>query len=126
MRMSGTQYSFSARIYKVGINPCVDVPVDIGKALGRRGYVPVRGTVNGSQIGATLIPTGNGGYRFYINTEMCRQASVKVEDEVHISLEVDREPRVPLVPAPLAKAIDNNPTAKNNLENKDERKIESI
>lgn len=46
--------TFSAKIYKTGINPCVDVPKLVSKALGEKGYIPVKGK----------------SYRFYINGQM--------------------------------------------------------
>jgi hypothetical protein len=47
---------FSAKVYKLGINPCVDVPQRVSQAFDQRGYVPVTGTLNGHVIRATLAP----------------------------------------------------------------------
>jgi hypothetical protein len=110
--MSSERFSFSARIYKVGINPCVDVPPSVTRALGRRGYIPVRGTVNGSQMRSTFVPKGGGSHRLYLNMDIRRRAGADVGDEVSISLEVDTEPRVIPVPEPFAKALEGHPEAK--------------
>lgn len=40
-------FSFKAKIYKVGINPCVDVPNNITRKINKKGYIPVKGTING-------------------------------------------------------------------------------
>jgi hypothetical protein len=77
---------FSAQIYKLGINPCVDVPKNISQAFGKRGYIPVRGTLNGHSIRATLVPKGDGQHRLFINTEMWKQASVDVGDQVQLAI----------------------------------------
>lgn len=38
------KFSFTATIYKVGINPCVDVPLRITtKMTATKGYIPVKG-----------------------------------------------------------------------------------
>jgi len=60
------RHIFTARIYKQGINPCVDVPPEVSTALGERGPIPVQGRLNGYPIRATLMPKGEGLYRLYI------------------------------------------------------------
>lgn len=52
--------SFTARVYKVGINPCVDAPPETGKVFQRRGFIPIAGLVNGEAYRATLVPRGGG------------------------------------------------------------------
>jgi hypothetical protein len=60
--------SFTARIYKVGINPCVDAPSEAGKIFQRRGFIPVAGSVNRESYRATLVPQG-GACIVFISTE---------------------------------------------------------
>lgn len=104
---------FSAEIYKVGINPCVDVPERVSTAFGKRGYVPVEGKLNAHQIRATLVPKGSGRHRLYINGEMCRAADVATGDEVNLVLWRDTKSREIPVPEDLAEALR---TAKGALE----------
>jgi len=40
------EYRFSAKIYKLGINPCVDLPKKISVTIGKRGYIPIVGRIN--------------------------------------------------------------------------------
>ncbi len=94
--------TFSAVIQKVGINPCVDVPEQVSKAFTRRGYVPVKGQLNGHPIRATLVPVGGGRHRLYINTEMRKAAGVGVGDLVFLKLALDPESRDLTVPPELA------------------------
>ncbi len=54
---------FTATVYTLGINPCVDVPPRVSAAFGKRGYVPVAGTLNDQPIRATLAPKGGGRHR---------------------------------------------------------------
>ncbi|NIS81617.1 MAG: DUF1905 domain-containing protein, partial [Anaerolineales bacterium] len=67
---------FFAQIYKLGINPCVDVPTRVSEAFGVRGNVPVVGTLNDVEIRSTLVPIGGGRHRLYINTDMRKRANV--------------------------------------------------
>ena len=103
---------FSVLVYKLGINPCVDVPEEVSKTFGIRGFVPVKGTLNGHRLQANLVPMGGGRHRLYLNGEMRVRAGVSVGDRVDIVLEVDREPRQAPVPARLAEALAENPAAK--------------
>jgi hypothetical protein len=84
---------FSATITKVGINPCVEIPQEASEAFGRRGNIPVSGTLNGLPISSTLVPVGVG-------------------DTVTVSLDIDPEPREIPVPKELQKALEGNPEAK--------------
>ncbi len=109
--------SFSAAIFKIGINPCVDVPVEISKAFGIRGNVPVRGTINGYFFRSTLVPVGEGRHRLYVNTEMRLGSKTDVGDTVDFTIEHDPEPRIPEMPKELLEAL---------LENQLEQEFESL
>jgi hypothetical protein len=67
---------FSAKISKVVINPCVDVPESVSVFFGKRGNVPVVGTLNGYPIRTTLVPVGRGRHRLYINGEMRKKLAL--------------------------------------------------
>ncbi|MBI4303788.1 MAG: DUF1905 domain-containing protein [Chloroflexi bacterium] len=107
-----TEFRFSAIIYKVSINPCVDVPEEVSKALNRQGPIPVKGTLNGFQIKATLVPMGGGRHRLYINGDMRKMAKVGVGDEVQLQLLADTEPRLMPVPERLMQELERNKEAK--------------
>jgi len=101
----------AARIHKEGINPCVDIPLRISNIFGKRGYVPMRGTLNGRPIRATLVPMGQGRHRLFINGEMRKAARVDVGDSVELVLEIDPEPRTVSMPEAFRKALEENPKA---------------
>jgi len=80
--------TFKAVIYKVGINPCVDVPEKISsKLLARRGYIPILGKINGHHFEQHLVPVKAGPYRLYVNIPMLKGAEVKVGDTAKFELE---------------------------------------
>jgi hypothetical protein len=103
---------FTASVYLLGINPCVDVPPRVSEAFGKRGYVPVEGTLNGKPIRATLVPMGGGRHRLYLNGDMRRRAQVEVGDEVRIVLQVDARPREVAMRPELAAVLKQNPAAR--------------
>jgi len=78
---------FTATIFKVGINPCVDVPAGVSTALGKKGYIPVRVQLNGYSFRAGLVSLGQGRHRLYINGVMRKQASVDLGDQINVTLD---------------------------------------
>jgi hypothetical protein len=105
-------HEFSAKIYKVGINPAVDLPEDVSRCLKKTGYIPVTGTLNGFPIRATLVPVGNGRHRLYINAEMRKKANVTVGNLIHLALALDTKPRDAPMPQAFAAALESNEKAK--------------
>lgn len=115
--MGDMSQRFSAIIFKVGINPCVDVPARVSAALGKRGYIPVQGTLNGHAFRAGLVPLGKGRHRLYVNGQMRKAVGVNVGDKIRVVLDYDAKPRTMPVPEPLTQALKANPTAKKAWEN---------
>ena len=109
-------HEFSAKVYKLGINPCVDVPQRVSQAFAQRGYIAVKGTLNGAAIRATLVPKGNGRHRLYLNTAMRQRANVDVGDRVTIAITLDTAPRIVPVPDALAEALRKNRKAQSAFE----------
>ena len=103
---------FSAIIYKLGINPCVDVPPRVSEAFGKRGYVPVSGTLNSEPISATLVPKGEGRHRLFINGDMRQRAAVDVGNRVKLSLRLDAQPRIVAMPPEFARILQSNRAAR--------------
>jgi hypothetical protein len=101
-------FSFKARIYKAGINPVVKVPLFITKQLeATKGYIPVKGTINGFFFQQTLCPVKNDKYRLYVNAPMLKGASVKNGQTALFVIEQDsleRNKNIPM-PAALKKAL---------------------
>ena len=88
------KFSFHAKIYKVGINPCVRVPSDVtSKMVPSKGYIPIKGEIAGQKFQQTLVPVKNAEYRLYVNGNMLTTANAKVGDTVKFTIEQDVAPR---------------------------------
>lgn len=108
--------SFSSKIFKLGINPCVDVPKDVldelfNRGARTRGPIPVRGTLNGKKFKQTVVKY-QGKWLLYLNTQMREDAEIGVGEDAKVVLELDPEPRIiPMYPK-LARALSKNKEAK--------------
>lgn len=108
--------SFSARIFKIDINPVVDVPEDVLNELLRRagktkGPIPVKGKLNGKPFIQTVVKY-RGAWRLYLNTPMRKAAGVDDGDMANVELDFDSKPRTILMHPELAKALAENKRAK--------------
>jgi hypothetical protein len=82
------KHKFSAKIYKVGINPCVKVPYEITEKMKpEKGYIPVRGKIQKHDFTQTLVPVKNANYRLYVNGPMLEGGKVKVGDVADFVIE---------------------------------------
>jgi len=104
--------NFTAKIIRLGINPCVVVPENVLKELFRqsgktKGPIPVRGKLNGTEFIQTLVKY-KGAWRLYLNTPMRRNAGIDVGDTARVKIEVDKVPRI----------IGMHPKLKNQLQKK--------
>jgi len=82
------KFAFRAKIYKVGINLCVDVPRRItDQMMPVRGYVPVKGQIRGHSFEQTLVPVKNKPYRLYVNGLMLKGSGAALGDTVQFSIE---------------------------------------
>jgi hypothetical protein len=107
---------FTAVIFKVGINPCVDIPQKVSRAFNKRGYVPVKGMINGKRLIANLVPIGNNRHRLFINGDMRNRAKVDVHDRIELILEVDSRPRIEPMTKGLSLVLSRNKSAMSNWE----------
>jgi Bacteriocin-protection, YdeI or OmpD-Associated/Domain of unknown function (DUF1905) len=103
--------SFTARIYKVGINPCVDAPAEAEKIFQRCGFVPVVGSINGESYRATLVPRGGGRHRLYLNGEIRKATRTDVDSMVRVQLKLDKTSRAIRPPSDFASALRAQPLA---------------
>lgn len=88
-------HTFSATLYKTGINAAADVPQDItGKLKPDKGYIKIRGTINGFDFETTLVPVKNGPYRLFVNIPMLKGAKAALGDTV--TFVIKQVPRLPV------------------------------
>lgn len=93
---------FSSKIYKIGINPVVDPPENVLRAIFEqaekdKGPIPVRGRLNGADFIQTLVKY-HGVWRLYINGPMLKDSSLGVGDMAKVKIEFDSRSReVPML-----------------------------
>lgn len=107
---------FTAKIYKLGINPAVDPPEEVLSALfesagKEKGPIPVRGKIDGAEFTQTLVKF-QGGWRLYVNGEMMKASGTKVGDEIAVEIEFDPRPRDVPMPVRLRDALKFDKKAK--------------
>jgi hypothetical protein len=87
-------------INAAGIKP----PFDVVEVFGRKGRVPVKGTINGFAFRSSLMNMGDG-HMMAVNAEMRAGAKCAAGDTVAVVMELDEEKRTVEVPAYLKKVI---------------------
>jgi hypothetical protein len=108
-----TQHKFKtklighAEINAAGIKP----PFDVVEVFGRKGRVPVKGTINGFPFRSSLMNMGDG-HMMAVNAEMRAGAKCKAGDAVAVVMELDEEKRTVEVPAYLKTVITRDARAK--------------
>ena len=105
-------YSFSAKIYIIGINPYVLLPAailkDIFNEAGKNtGAIPVQGTINNHPFIQHLVKYSSK-WRLYLNMPMRKGAGSDVGDIVAINISFDEAPRETPMPEKLAAALAKN------------------
>jgi len=104
--------TFSSRIFKIDINPVVNIPQRVLKELFKqagktRGPIPVKGKLNGKRFTQTLVKF-RGAWRLYLNTPMRKAAGIDEGDMARVEIDVDSKPRLtpmhPRLKAALAKS----------------------
>lgn len=108
--------SFSQKIFKIGINPCVVPPEPVLRALFKqsgkdKGPIPVRGRLNGTNYTQTLVKY-QGKWRLYINIPMLRASGLKNGDVANVQIEFDSSDRSVPMHSALARVLKNERHAK--------------
>jgi len=86
------KHQFKALIYKNGINFCVDVPAEITALLAAvKGYIRIKGTVNGFAFTKFLVPVKNGPYRLFVNMITLKGAKTNAGEVAEFVIEQDEE-----------------------------------
>src|SRR5256885_6463035 len=107
-------YTFAARIQKIWILRCVDLPRDISKSLRSVAgedakHIPVHGWIEGLPITSTLMPAGEGRYRLHVHSRVWRKLRIDAGATVEVTLLIDTEPRDPALPPELAAGLAETP-----------------
>jgi hypothetical protein len=107
--------SFSAKIFKIGVNPYVLLPAAVLKAIFKqankdKGPIPVRGELNGYLFSQTLVKF-SGKWRLYLNTPMRKGAGIDVGDKAEVKIEFDPRVREISMHPKLKVALEKNKKA---------------
>ncbi len=94
-------YSFSANIYKEGMNYLVEVPVEFSVQLKKSGNIPVRGYANGVNFKGTCVPRKGNHLALFLNSEIRNKIHKTEHDEVNLQIEYDPESRDLPIPEDL-------------------------
>ena len=110
-------YVFVAKIQKIWIMRCIDVPRDIGKAVrkeagGNPKHIPVHGWIDGLAFENTLVPRGGGNFRFHLNSKIWRKLQIDAGAAVEVTMSLDqRTTRSRSIPPDLAAELAGTPRA---------------
>ena len=108
--------SFKSKIFIIGVNPYVLLPVSVLKHLfeqaGKyKGAIAVKGKLNGKSFIQNLVKY-SGKWRLYLNGPMRQAAGIDVGDMANVEIDFDPRPReVPMHPK-LKKGLQQNSRAK--------------
>jgi hypothetical protein len=105
-------HQFKAVFFRVGASgSAVEVPRTVSEALGKRGQVRVRGTLNGVEFKSNLMPMGDGSHCLGVHKATQVAAGIDFGDDVSVQMEEDTAPRAVDIPADLARALKAEPQA---------------
>ena len=107
---------FTAKIYKIGINPYVLVPSAILKEIFReanknKSPISIHITIEGHHFIQTLVKY-SGKWRLYLNTPMRKVAGKDVGDIITLDIFYDAEERMTPIHPMLESALNKNKKAK--------------
>ena len=105
------EYEFSAKIYKIGINWCVDVPDEIRNCLIiKKGKSDIKGNINGFAFTKTLMPVKNSEHRLFVNKAMMTGGQTALGRVAIFRIEQDynKEIKEYLMPNLLTECLINN------------------
>jgi hypothetical protein len=89
----------------------ISIDFDVEKAFGKRGRVPVRGTLNGAPFRGSLFPMG-GCHFMVVNRHLRAAAGVSGGETVPVVMERDTEPRTIEPPADFGRALKGSEEAR--------------
>jgi Bacteriocin-protection, YdeI or OmpD-Associated/Domain of unknown function (DUF1905) len=89
----------------------ISIDFDVEEAFGKRGRIPVRGTLNGAPFRGSLFPMG-GCHFMVVNRFLREAAGVTGGETVPVVMERDDEPRTIEPPADFTRALKGNKEAR--------------
>lgn len=97
------KHSFKAKIHSVGINWCVDVPRRITRQLtAEKGYIKIKGEINGFSFTKTLIPVKKSPYRLFVNQAMMKGGATALGKMATFKIEQNPDKKIKRYTRPKA------------------------
>jgi Bacteriocin-protection, YdeI or OmpD-Associated/Domain of unknown function (DUF1905) len=110
------KFEFRAKIYKTGINWCVDVPTKITILMtAEKGRINIKGQINGFNFTKTLMPVKNAPHRLFVNQLMIKGGRTALSETATFKIEQNTEKIIKEYPIPklLIEQLDKQQQAKN-------------
>ncbi|MDQ8053538.1 MAG: DUF1905 domain-containing protein [Pedobacter sp.] len=102
------KHQFKAKIYSIGINWAVDVPTQVTEELVReKGYIRIKGQINGFEFIQTLVPVKNKPYRLFVNLIMMKGGKTEVGKTASFTIAQNNTPidKIYNIPPLLSKLL---------------------
>ena len=108
-----TQHKFKVKLFgRVETQiAALKPPFDVVTVFGRKGRVPVKGTINGFPYRSSLMNMGDG-HMMVVNAQVRDGAKCERGDVVSVVMELDEDTRAVDVPAYLKKMIEGDRKAR--------------
>jgi hypothetical protein len=87
-------------------------PYDVEKEFGVRGFVRMKGTLNGVKIDRALIPKGDGTHNILVPIDLRRKTKTSLGDKVKVTLGKCDAPEEVKIPEELEAALDLEPAVR--------------
>ncbi|HWG92146.1 MAG TPA: YdeI/OmpD-associated family protein [Candidatus Thermoplasmatota archaeon] len=88
------------------------MPKTASAKLGKKGRVPITGTINGFPFRTSAFPDGEGSHLFNVNADMRKGAGLDQGETAEFVIEVATDEVKVAVPADLKRALAAHPGAK--------------
>lgn len=108
--------TFTARIDKNWIMRCVIVPVTVMRSLGGGPRISVLAEYAGEKHLTTVMPAGRGRGRLTVLADIVHAAQLDTGDRIEVTLTRSLDPREPVVPADVQRALQFRPAAREAFE----------
>jgi hypothetical protein len=100
-KLNHMKHQFKAKIYEIGINWAVDVPKAISAQMkAEKGYIRIKGQINGFNFIQTLVPVKDAPYRLFVNQLMMKGGKTAIGKEADFTIEQNDTPVEQIYPLP--------------------------
>jgi hypothetical protein len=110
-----TAFRFEGQLFRpegVGTWTYVDIPTEASAALGMKGQMRVKGTINEHPFQSTAMPHGDGSHYLLVNRALRDATGANQGDIVQVVIEADTSERSITVPEDFIRVLDGEPEAR--------------